>query len=59
MILFILNPIYGEKAVSLLKNSKTFVTSRPYFKENLNIVYGIVFCILMDCKHSLMQFNAL
>ena len=36
-----------------------FVTNRPYLKENLNIVYCIVFCILMDCKHSLVYFNAL
>ena len=52
-----------SKAVSLLKNSSTFVTNKPYLKEILNTVCCIVFCILKHCKHSLMYsflyFNAL
>ena len=48
-----------SKAVSLSKYSWTFNINRPYLNENLNTVYCIVFCILMDCKHSLMYFNVL
>ena len=57
--LFILNQILQPKALHLLKYSQNFVTNRPYLKEDLNTVYCVVFCILMDCKHSLMFFIAL
>ena len=38
---------------------KIFINYRPYLKENFNIVYCIVFCILMDYKHNSMHFNEL
>ena len=51
---------FTVEGLYLLKNSKTFATNRPYLKkEKLNTAYCTGFCILMDCKRSLLYFSGL